>query len=445
MNTIKFTICVTTPPSSLRAPFAQRRQFWYAFSSLVLIALLASACRPTAALLALPTTAPSPTIPPTALPTASPVPTKVPTPPEAVWTYMTGAAIWGTPAISDGIVYFGSNDDNLYAVDAQTGSLKWKFLTQGIVRSRPAIVGELVYFASDDGNLYAVEAQSGTQAWRTDIGNYLMRDKREKLGTSTDPLGFDYFQSSPEVVGGKVYIGSLDGNVYALDADTGMIDWTFKTGQKVRATPTLADGVLYIGSWDESTHALDALSGQMLWNTPVGGEVQSTALVANGLVYTASRKASVVALDAQTGKKVWEFDYGSNMWVESSPHLKDGIIYIGSSGSKDVLGLDSQTGKAFTSFFSKAFHWSTPTIVDDLLYIGGTSFKTDENKGGLFAFKLVDGKISPPNHEYWYFPVQEQETAEGNWSGVVSSPVVQNDIIYFGGLDGYLYAISIVP
>ena len=412
-------------------------------SGLALNVLLISACHPTATVTENPTSVPLPTALPTASPTASPVPTQG-SPPEPLWAFQTGGAIWGASAISDGTVYFGSDDGNLYAVDGQYGSLRWKVLTQGIVRSRPAIFGALVYFASDDGYLYAVEAQSGTQVWRTDIGNSLPRDKREKLGTSTDPTGYDYLQSSP-VVDGQIYIGSLDGNVYALAADTGKINWTFKTGQKVRATPTLADGVLYIGSWDDSMYALDVLTGQMLWKTLVGGEVQTTALVANSLVYTASRKASVVALDAQTGKKKWEFDYGSNMWVESSPQLKDGIIYIGSSGNKDVLGLDSQTGKAFTFFFSQAFHWSTPAIVDDILYIGGTSFKQEVNKGGLFALKLVDGEISDPNHEYWYFPVQRTLEAEGNWSGVASLPIVQNGVVYFGGLDGKLYAIRTAP
>ena len=454
MNTIKFAICITAQPSSLRAPFAQQSRFWLTFCSLVLITLLVSACQPTVAITETPTTAASLTVSPTALPTVSPtalpttlpisrpVPTTVPTP-EAVWTYKTGAAIWGTPAISDGTVYFGSDDGNLYAVDGQNGSLRWMFLTQGIVRSRPAISGELVYFASDDGYLYAVEAQSGTQVWRTDIGNSLPRDKREKLGTSPDPLGFDIFQSSPVVMDGQVYVGSLDGNVYSLAADTGEIKWTFQTGQKVRATPTVSNDTLYIGSWDESMYALDALSGQMLWNTPVGGEVQTTALVANGIAYTASRKASVVAVDAQTGEKKWEYNYNRNMWVESSPQLVGNVIYIGSSGYQPVFGLDSQTGKVFTFFFTKGFYWSTPAIADEMLYIGGISFKTDAiNKGGLFALRLVDGKISDSTREYWYFPVREPETAEGNWSGVVSSPVVHNDIIYFGALDGKFYAVK---
>jgi len=150
----------------------------------------------------------------------------------------------------------------------------------------------------------------------------------------------------------------------------------------------------------------------------------------------------VVALDAQTGEKKWEYDYGRNMWVESSPQLAGNIIYIGSSGSQIVVGLDSQTGNHFTLFSAKAFHWSTPAIVKDTLYIGATSFRTDAvNRGGLIVLKLVDRKFFDPSREDAFFPVPEREKAEGNWSGVASSPVLQNGIVYFGGLDGTLYAI----
>ncbi len=131
------------------------------------------------------------------------------------------------------------------------------------------------------------------------------------------------------------------------------------------------------------------------------------------------------------------------MWVESSPRLVGNIIYIGSSGRQPVMGLDSLTGKPFTSFSTIAFHWSTPAIAGDILYIGGTNFKQDAvNKGGLFALRLVDGKFSDSNREYMFFPVPERERAEGNWSGVASSPAVQNGIVYFGGLDGNMYAMA---
>ncbi len=404
---------------------------------LPLTALIVCACQPTVPVTATRTPEPPPTAAPTVAPTAASVIT-----PEAVWTFKTGGAIWATPAVAEGIVYVGSDDGHLYALDAQNGSLKWKFATQGIVRSKPALVGTYIYFASDDGYLYAVNVQSATQVWRTDIGNFVPRDQREKLGSSPDHTGFDYFQSSPVVGDGQVYIGSLDGNVYAVASDSGKITWTFKTENKVRATPALADGILYIGSWDAFTYALDARTGHLLWKTPVEGEVQTTALVANGQVYTASRKANVLALDARMGERKWEYLYGRNMWVESSPLLSGNILYIGSSGLQPIIGFDSQTGKPFTFFFPQSFFWSTPAIAHNVLYIGATNYKKDAvQKGGLFALQLVDAKISDTSREYGFFPVPGLEKAEGNWSGVASSPVIQNGIVYFGALDGNLYAV----
>ncbi len=198
----------------------------------------------------------------------TPASTAVPTPisnVKARWTYQTGGAIWGSPALDQGVIYTGSDDGNLYALDAGTGQLKWKSATTGILRSRPAVDHGLVIFASDDGYLYAIQAEGGRPVWRREFGNAKPREKRENLGTSPNPSGFDYYQSSPVVAGGQVFVGSLDGNVYAMDAGTGRVNWKYPTGDKVRATPAVEDGVVYVGSWDMNFYALDAGTGELRW------------------------------------------------------------------------------------------------------------------------------------------------------------------------------------
>ena len=360
---------------------------------------------------------------------------------QADWVYQTDGAIWGSPALTAGTVLIGSDDGNLYALESQSGNLKWKYTSQGIIRSQPAIANGLVYFTSDDGSLYAVNVRDGKLAWSTDIGNFLDRATRENLGNSPSPSGYDYLQSSPVVSDGIVYVGSLDGKLYALSADTGQVKWTFATAGKIRATPAVDQGTVFIGSWDNLFYAVDAGSGKIRWASPVGGQVQSTAVVADNLAYCASRKASVVALDVKTGELKWEHSYGSNMWVKSSPRLVDGVIYIGSSGSKMVLGLDALTGSPTTIFISPDFHWSTPLIVRSTLYIGGTSYKPDQT-GGLYILKIVEGKLSRLDQDMKVLSVIDTMETSGNWSGVASSPVTEGDLIYFGGLDGKLYAVS---
>jgi outer membrane protein assembly factor BamB len=411
--------------------------------NLILIALLMSACQPSPAMNAI---EPIPSVPATDMPVPVPA-TPAPFPVasiETLWSFQTQGAVWGSPAVSDGTVYFGSDDGNLYAVEAQTGDLKWKFSTQGLVRSRPALSAGLVFIASDDGNLYAVDTQSAKQVWRIDIGNFSESEPRENPGTVPDPTAFDYLQSSPVLFEGQIYIGSADGQVYALEAASGDINWKFKTGQKVRASPVADNGTVYIGSWDGTVYALDALTGQARWQTPIGGQIQTTALVANGLVYTASRKASVVALDAQTGRKKWEYDYGQNQWVESSPKLSGNLIYIGSSGNQYILGLNSVSGELFTAYRDLVFFWSTPVISANLLYIGAETYTKNSEEGGLFCFEIpsqINFENRNPIKLKWFLPITDTLMPDGNWAGIASSPIISDGVIYFGGLDGKLYAV----
>ena len=257
------------------------KDLWPIAGSLLTVCLSLCACHAPTSTSPVPTPAPATATPIPA--TATPAPTATTDAAagmRVLWDVATDRAVWESPTIVDGTVYFGSDDGHLYAVDAQDGGARWKFATEGIVRSRPALADGRVYVASDDGFLYAVDAQQGKQIWRTDIGNALARDVREKLGLSPAATGYDYRQSSPVAAEGRVYVGSHDGNVYALAADTGQIAWAYQTGDKVRATPTVDHGVVYIGSWDKSMYALSAADGEVLWRTPLGGQVQTTALVA---------------------------------------------------------------------------------------------------------------------------------------------------------------------
>jgi len=83
------------------------------------------------------------------------------------WKYTTGS--WNSdssPAIANGVVYVGSSDGYLHAIDAVTGSLKWKYKTGSGISSSPAVVNGVVYVVSYDSNLYAIDAVKGTLNWK---------------------------------------------------------------------------------------------------------------------------------------------------------------------------------------------------------------------------------------------------------------------------------------
>ena len=154
------------------------------------------------------------------------------------WRFSTDGGIQSSPAVVDGVVYVGSGDGTLYALDAASGDERWHFATGERIFSSPSVVDGVFYVGSDDANLYAVDATSGDERWRFTAG--------------------DSIQSSPSVVDGVVYIGSNDDNLYAVDAASGEERWHFDVGDNIYSSPAVVDGVVYMGSDDGNLYALAA-------------------------------------------------------------------------------------------------------------------------------------------------------------------------------------------
>src|SRR6202022_1800565 len=145
------------------------------------------------------------------------------------WQFHTAGQVLSSPAIFDGVLYVGSSDHFLYALDATTGNLKWKFKSQGRITSSPAVSSGLVYFVSFDSHLYAVDASTGQLRWKFQTAGERRFAAKHLHGAEpaaeTMPDPFDFFLSSPVLWNGEVYFGSGDTNVYALDAASGSLKW----------------------------------------------------------------------------------------------------------------------------------------------------------------------------------------------------------------------------
>ena len=126
------------------------------------------------------------------------------------WSYTTGAQVFSSPAVANGVVYVGSVDGNVYALKASTGAKLCSYQTGDYVFSSPAVANGVVYVGSVDGNVYALKASTGAKLWSYTTGGYAY--------------------PSPAVANGVVYVGSDDGNVYALNANTGALLWSYPTG-----------------------------------------------------------------------------------------------------------------------------------------------------------------------------------------------------------------------
>ena len=229
--------------------------------------------------------------------------------------------------------------------------------------------------------------------------------------------------SSPAVSsdGQTVYIGSYDDNLYAVDATTGAVDWTFLTGDVINSSPTVgADGTIYVGSNDGSLYAVSP-DGTEKWAFAAGGEIDSTAALGRdgSTVYIASFDGDLYAIDAATGHQDWAFTTGSA--IASSPAIgADGTIYVGSDDSHFYAVNPNGTEKwAFAA--SSGFDSSPAIGADGRIYVGCQN-------NNLYA-------INPNGTEKWAF-------ATG--AAVHSSPAIGPDgsTVYVGSCDYKLYAVD---
>ena len=317
---------------------------------------------------------------------------------QGLWKYQTGDKIYASPAVVDGVVYIGSLDGNVYALDADSGAELWSS-NVGVHESSVAVAGGVVYVGSmEDHGIHALSAKTGEQL-------------------ATYPTGL-WVQSSPAVVDRVVYVGSYDGSVYALNAHTHLL-WTYQTGYFVYSSPAVDHGVVYIGSLDDNVYALDASTGTELWRYTTGDQIYSSPAVANGVVYIGSYDHNVYALNAQTGALLWR--YATGWAIGSSPAVADGAVYIGSNDHK-VYALDANTGALLWSFPTGAMEeGASPAVANGVVYFGSEdhNFYAVNARTGALLWKHKTGNL------------------------IVGSPAVVNGVVYIGSLDDNVYAFAL--
>jgi outer membrane protein assembly factor BamB len=391
--------------------------------------------------------------------------------PRVKWKFHTDGYVISSPAVASDLVYVGSTDGKLYALDHVTGRLRWKFATQGRVVSSPAVSNGLVYFGSYDGNFYAVDAANGKLKWKFRTAGERRFEAVHLHGAQpakeTMPDPFDVFMSSPAVFRDVVFFGSGDGNVYALNALSGALRWRFKTGNVVHASPAVDNGTVFIGSWDSYFYAIDASTGQERWRFKTGEDpdihnqvgIQSSAAVAGGMVYFGCRDSHLYALDAGSGRLRWSFPtHGS--WVVGSPAVAGPLVYFATSDSALLFVVRSKNGEVV---FSRSFNgwpmFSSPAIAGRMLYVGSASgtltaldldtrgvawtFKTDGSKRNARTYTKPDGT---PNYAAAFRSDFYDDIVVGHdkmmtVGAILSSPVIVDHMVYVGSTDGNLYAL----
>jgi outer membrane protein assembly factor BamB len=350
---------------------------------------------------------------------------------EPAWSYDAGSPLWPGPSFAGGLVYTGAEDGQLHAVEARNGRKRWSFRAGGAVRTRPAFASGALLFQADDGFLYKLDAASGQELWRVRLADKPV----ERLPFDNPKSRFDRFGSDVTVAAGRLYVGTHDGHVLAIDPATGARLWDFATGDSVLAAPSVDSGRVYVGSYDKHVYALDAGTGRLLWKRDTLGAVVSTPAVAGDLVVVGNRCYDLLGLRADTGEVAWK-RYVWFSWVESSAAVRDGVAYVGSSDAAIVGAFDARTGKPRWQADVFGWAWGQPALTEAHVYLGTSSQAgyPSGHRAGVMALDRASGQVA------WRY---ESPAAAKGAFGFPGSPAIGEGLVFVSGLDGRLYAFTL--
>lgn len=229
------------------------------------------------------------------------------------------------------LILAGSRDGHLYAISASTGHCEWQFEADGEVRSTPAVDTNTVYFGCEQNNIYALDLADGTEQWRTD-------------GPGSGTLAA--VRRAPAVANGRLFVTgySYFSDLHALNKQTGARIWTYEVDDRIDSSPAIVDGTVYFGARDEQIHAVDAATGIREWTFSVDDDVESSPVVTAGTVYVGCNDNTLYALDRETGKERWAFDTEGK--VTTSPAVSNKTLLVSSFAG--VYSLVSDDTKVYS-------------------------------------------------------------------------------------------------
>ena len=281
-------------------------------------------------------------------------------------------------------------------------SLLWSFKTGAAVKSSPIVAKGKVFIGSDDTNVYALNFADGKKVWSFATSNAV--------------------EAPALFLNDKIYVGGIDGFLYALDAESGKLAWKYKTDDKIVGAPNVIPGKptqVLVGSYDYKLHCLDAATGKSNWVYESGYYINGSPAVSDGITTFGGCDALLHVISLKDGKQIKEIEINAN--IGASVALADNRAYFGHYGNEFLCVDIAKTNVAWRYKNRDFAYFSSAAVTDDKVVFGGRDKL-------LHCVKRDDGT------ELWRFATRGK---------VDSSPVVAGDKAVVGSDDGRVYVVSL--
>ncbi|HHW4678714.1 MAG TPA: outer membrane protein assembly factor BamB [Xylella sp.] len=331
------------------------------------------------------------------------------------------------PAVVDGKVYAAAISGGVFALDLHTGKVLWKYVpskersTKDNKKPMPRLAGGpgvgdgLVVIGTLDGQVIALDQSDGSEKWRADVPNEVI--------------------AAPAIAQNLVFVRSNDGRVTAFDVATGKRRWFSE-----RESPTLTvrgnapvvpgSDMLFVGNDDGTISALAMHDGRFLWVQSVAvpegrselermADVDGVPVLEANVLYATSYKNESVAIDGSSGRMLWNREHGGAGGVGVS----SGYVVVADHAGT-VWGLDKPTGSP---------SWSQPALARRSLTgvaIQGDYAVVGDYQGYLHWLRLSDGALAARERS-------------GN-AAIVGQPVVADNVLLVQDVSGKLTAFRLM-
>lgn len=240
----------------------------------------------------------------------------------------------------------------------------------------------------------------------------------------------DMIESTAAVVDGTLYVGVLDGTLYAIDAQTGDKRWTYQTNASIKASPSIHDGIIYFGDGDGVFHAVDMSTQQMKWQFQTEGEIISSANFAGERVLFGSYDGFLYCLNRENGEFAWKFEtegyvHGTpGIWTPTtseSDNVENFAVVTGCDSYLRVLNIDD--GTQVQQVDLGAYVGASPAISQNHIYCGTYGSE-------ILAVNLDIGEVAwryrHPKRRFPFF----------------ASAALTEGVVIIGGRDKMVHALS---
>jgi outer membrane protein assembly factor BamB len=265
------------------------------------------------------------------------------------------------PLIAGGMIFVttantnGNYGNTLWALDENTGMTIWSADLPGTYFFADAAYDSgKVFVVNFDGLMKAFDAASGTLLWSVNLPDQYA------------------FTSAPTAVNGTVFIGGagIGGTVYAVDETNGAVLWTMPVENGDHSSPAVTGGNVYVSYACPQSYAFNAVTGQQLWHheSCCQGGGGATPVVHGERVYVRDDfcdPTTGLVLDANTGNPIGGFDS-----LAPPAFIGNLVLYF---NNQTLVGVDVPSGQQLWSFAGNGDLSSAPLIVNQTIYIGGSS------------------------------------------------------------------------